>query len=75
MAQYTGTVGWFNNARGFGFLRADNGSEIHCHYTAIEAGAYTRLKEGTTVEFDVEESEDGPRAVKVRLLTRKPGTP
>jgi len=53
MAQYTGTVKWFNNAKGFGFLGHDDGPDVFVHYSSIQNDGYKSLKEGEPVEFDV----------------------
>ena len=53
MAQYTGTVAWFNNAKGYGFLTRDGGADIFCHYSAVQLDGYKTLKEATPVEFDI----------------------
>lgn len=53
MAQYVGTVKWFNNAKGFGFVGRDSGPDVFVHYSAIENDGYKALKEGDEVEFDI----------------------
>ena len=69
MAQYQGTVKWFNNAKGYGFLGHENGPDVFVHYSAITAEGYRSLKEGQAVEFDVVNGESGrPQANEVRLL-------
>ena len=69
MAQYQGTVKWFNNAKGYGFLGHANGPDVFVHYSAITAEGYRSLKEGQAVEFDVVNGESGrPQAHEVRLL-------
>ncbi len=69
MAQYQGTVKWFNNAKGYGFLGHANGPDVFVHYSAITAEGYRSLKEGQAVEFDVVNGESGrPQANEVRLL-------
>jgi len=65
MSQYSGTVKWFNNAKGYGFLGRDNGADVFCHYSAIESDGYKTLKEGDPVEFDVVNGAKGPQADKV----------
>ena len=66
-AQHTGTVNWFNNAKGFGFLILDGHPDVFCHYSAIQAeGKYKTLKDGQAVEFDVIAGETGrPQAAMV----------
>jgi CspA family cold shock protein len=62
MAQFNGEVKWFNNAKGYGFLGRDGGTDVFVHYSAIQAGGYKSLKEGDKVEFDVIQGEKGPQA-------------
>ena len=68
MAQHTGKVAWFNNAKGFGFLTRDGGPDVFCHYSAIQMEGYHTLKEGDEVEFDVIQGAKGPQADKVTRL-------
>ena len=66
MAQYTGTVKWFNNAKGFGFLGRNDGPDVFVHYSCIKSDGYKSLKEGDAVEFDVIQGESGrPQAAEV----------
>lgn len=65
MAQYRGTVKWFNNAKGFGFLGRDNGPDVFVHYSAIQSSGFRSLNEGDPVEFDVIDGEKGPQADQV----------
>ena len=53
MANYKGTVKWFNNAKGYGFLGHEGGADVFCHYSAIQNDGYKSLKEGELVEFDI----------------------
>jgi CspA family cold shock protein len=69
VAQYTGEVKWFNNAKGFGFLGRENGSDVFCHFSSILSEGYKSLKEGDPIEFDVIQGEKGPQADKVRRLS------
>ncbi len=62
MAQYTGTVKWFNNAKGFGFLGREGGADVFVHYSSIQSDGYKSLKEGDEVEFDIIEGSKGPQA-------------
>lgn len=71
MAQYEGTVRWFNNAKGYGFLGRDGGPDVFVHFTSVQSEGYKSLKEGQTVEFDVVQGEKGPQADKVVLLKAK----
>ncbi|MEN8261008.1 MAG: cold-shock protein [Pseudomonadota bacterium] len=63
----TGTVKWFNESKGFGFISPSNGSEdVFVHFPAIEGGGFKTLAEGQAVSFDVEKGPKGLQAVKVR---------
>jgi len=67
MAQ--GTVKWFNDAKGFGFIeQADGGEDVFVHFSGIEQDGYKSLSEGQSVEFDVQEDAKGLRAVNVKVL-------
>ena len=70
MAQYEGTVKWFNNAKGFGFLGPDGGNDVFVHYSSIQSDGYKSLKEGDQVEFDIIQGEKGPQADQVIPLKR-----
>lgn len=61
----TGTVKWFNAAKGYGFLGRDEGEDVFVHYTAIQMDGYRRLEQGQMVEFSVEEGPKGLQAVNV----------
>ena len=65
MAQYSGTVKWFNNAKGYGFLGHEGGADVFVHYSSIQLDGYKTLKEGDEVEFDIIQGEKGPQADKV----------
>lgn len=65
MAQYKGVVKWFNNAKGFGFLGHDGGTDVFVHYSSIQLDGYKTLKEGDEVDFDVIQGTKGPQADNV----------
>lgn len=65
MGQFKGTVKWFNNAKGYGFLGRDTGPDVFVHYTAIQRDGYKALSEGEPVEFDVVQGSKGPQADQV----------
>ena len=60
-----GTVKWFNNAKGYGFIKRESGQDLFVHFKSIVGEGYRSLKQGELVEFDVEEGEKGLQAVKV----------
>lgn len=63
-----GTVKWFNNTKGFGFLSQDNGADVFVHFSAIQSDGYRSLEEGQKVEFTIEKGQKGLQASKVTLL-------
>lgn len=65
MAQFSGTVKWFNNAKGYGFLGREEGSDVFIHYSSIQNEGYKSLKEGDSFEFDAIQGDKGPQADKV----------
>ena len=75
----TGTVKWFNNAKGFGFILPDDGGDdLFAHYSSIEMDGYRTLKAGQPVTFEVEEGDKGRHAKKIHMTDTKaddePGT-
>jgi CspA family cold shock protein len=60
-----GRVKWFSDQKGFGFIQQDGGPDVFCHFSAIQAEGFKTLKEGQSVEFEVVNSEKGPRAANV----------
>lgn len=61
-----GTVKWFNDAKGFGFIEQDGGKDVFVHHTAIQADGFKSLKEGERVSFDVVDGAKGPAAANVK---------
>jgi CspA family cold shock protein len=68
LAQYKGTVKWFNNAKGYGFLGREDGADVFVHYSSIQIEGYKSLKEGDEVEFDIIQGSKGPQADHVIRL-------
>lgn len=63
-----GTVKWFNNPKGYGFISDEAGNDVFVHYSGLNMEGYKTLEEGASVEFDVVEGEKGPQAVNVTKL-------
>jgi CspA family cold shock protein len=63
-----GTVKWFNNEKGYGFIAVDGGQDVFVHYTAIQVDGYKTLEENQRVEFEVVQGPKGPQADGVRLV-------
>ncbi|HEY7939795.1 MAG TPA: cold-shock protein [Acidimicrobiales bacterium] len=63
----TGTVKWFNNEKGFGFIAREQGSDVFVHHSAIQMSGYRSLEEGQAVEFEVVAGPKGDQAQDVRL--------
>ena len=65
----TGTVKWFSDEKGFGFITPDEGSkDLFVHHTSIDADGYRSLAEGAKVEYESEQGDKGPKAINVRVL-------
>lgn len=60
-----GTVKWFNDSKGFGFIATEDGQDVFVHHSSIAGGGFKSLHEGQKVTFDVENTAKGPRAVNV----------
>jgi CspA family cold shock protein len=63
-----GTVKWFNERKGFGFLSRDEGDDVFVHYSNIQSSGFKSLTEGQPVQFEVEDGPKGPTAVNVTPL-------
>ena len=66
MAQ--GTVKWFNDSKGYGFITTDEGKDVFVHYSAIMGDGFKTLAENQSVSFDVTQGEKGPQAANVQKL-------
>jgi len=68
MSTVTGTVKFFNEAKGFGFITRESGPDVFVHYSAIQGGGFKTLAEGQQVEFTVTDGQKGPQAENVVAL-------
>lgn len=64
----SGTVKWFSDAKGFGFITQDDGTDVFVHHTAIQTDGFRTLSEGQSVEFDTQEGPKGISAVNVHVV-------
>jgi len=69
VASLKGTVKWFNNAKGFGFIGREDGPDVFVHYSAISSEGYKSLQEGDQVEFEIVEGQKGPQAGNVMKVS------
>ncbi len=69
-----GTVKWFNNRKGYGFINSEDGNDVFVHYSAIktEDGEFKSLNENDKVEFEVVDGDKGPQASNVTIIERAP---
>jgi CspA family cold shock protein len=68
MATVTGTVKWFNDAKGFGFIEQEGGPDVFAHFSAITGDGFKTLAEGQRVEFTITEGKKGPQAENIVKL-------
>ena len=66
----TGTVKWFNDAKGYGFISREAGEDVFVHYTAVEGDGFRSLRENQQVEFVVEQGPKGLQAAQVRTINQ-----
>lgn len=64
----SGTVKWFNDKKGYGFIERESGGDVFVHFSAIETEGFRSLKEGDRVDFVVEQGQKGPSAASVRRV-------
>ena len=65
MERINGTVKWFNDAKGFGFITREGGPDVFVHYSAVNSNGFKSLTEGDKVEFEIVEGQKGPQAANV----------
>ena len=63
-----GTVKWFNNSKGYGFITSESGSDVFVHHSAIQSDGYKSLDEGQAVEFEIAEGPKGEQATNVNKV-------
>ncbi len=65
MSTVTGTVKWFNESKGFGFIEQEGGPDVFAHFSAIQGGGFKTLAEGQKVEFTITQGKKGPQAENI----------
>lgn len=68
MSKIVGTVKWFNETKGFGFIQQENGPDVFAHFSAIESDGFRTLLENQKVEFNVTDGQKGPQAENIVVL-------
>jgi len=68
MSTSKGTVKWFNDDKGFGFIEQENGPDVFAHFSAIQGDGFRSLAEGQRVEFTVAQGQRGPQAENIKLI-------
>lgn len=63
-----GTVKWFNNQKGYGFITAEDGKDVFVHFSGLNMEGFKALEEGAAVEFDITDGAKGPQAVNVEVV-------
>jgi len=68
MSRITGTVKWFNDAKGYGSISREGGPDVFVHFSAIQGNGFKSLAEGDQVEFEIVQGQKGPQAAEVQKL-------
>jgi CspA family cold shock protein len=68
MASVTGTVKWFNETKGFGFIAQESGPDVFAHFSAISGSGFKTLLEGQKVQFDITQGQKGPQASNIEVI-------
>ncbi len=68
MSKLNGSVKWFNDQKGFGFITSEKGQDVFVHHSGINSTGFKTLPEGAEVSFDTEKGDKGPRAINVTLI-------
>ena len=68
MSTVQGTVKWFNDSKGYGFIQQESGPDVFAHFSAIQGDGFKTLKEGQRVEFEITEGQKGPQAANIVVL-------
>jgi len=68
MSTVTGTVKWFNESKGFGFIQRESGPDVFAHYSAISSSGFRTLNEGQRVEYTVTQGQKGPQAENIVVI-------
>ena len=63
-----GTVKWFNNQKGYGFITAEDGKDVFVHFSGLNMEGFKTLEEGASVQFDITDGAKGPQAVNVEVV-------
>ena len=63
-----GTVKWFNNQKGYGFITAEDGKDVFVHFSGLNMEGFKTLEEGAAVEFDITDGAKGPQAVNIEVV-------
>ena len=69
MSVTTGSVKWFNETKGFGFLEQENGPDVFVHFSSIKSDGFKTLAEGQRVQFEIQDGQKGPQAANVTVLS------